>query len=118
MEFEDLETWESEILELETWESVMAEKEEWIRLIHHLEGLTLLSNAVGQGNMRKLPPAPCTRTQLEEGVEGEGKEEMEDQIVREKRRLNVGELKVVLLSDGKLLSVYLQAMLLTQVAEQ
>ena len=88
------EEWE----ELESWEPVTAEREEWIRLIHHLEGLTLLSNAVGQGEMRKLPPAPWTATSPQSPQEGGGIQEGED------RRLDVGSLQIVLLGEGKTIS--------------
>ena len=90
------EEWE----ELESWEPVTAEKEEWIRLIHHLEGLTLLSNAIGQGDMRKLPPAPWTT--FPQSLEGnsEGEEDISPGE-REERRLNVGSLQIMLLGDGE-----------------
>ena len=92
------EEWEG----LESWEPVTAEREEWIRLIHHLEGLTLLSNAIGQGEMRKLPPAPWTaaphgQSLQEGGIEGEDDFPLEE---GEKRRLNIGSLQIVLLGEG------------------
>lgn len=90
------EEWE----ELESWEPVTAEREEWIRLIHHLEGLTLLSNAIGQGEMRKLPPAPWTAAPQspQEGGEDFPPEEGEE------RRLNIGSVHIMLLGDGKPIS--------------
>ena len=97
------EEWE----ELESWEPVTAEREEWIRLIHHLEGLTLLSNAVGQGEMRKLPPAPWTATSPQSPQEGGGIEEGEDDLPPEEgedRRLDVGSLQIVLLGEGETIS--------------
>ena len=92
------EEWE----ELESWEPVTAEREEWIRLIHHLEGLTLLSNAIGQGEMRKLPPAPWTALPQSplEGSEGEEDFPPEEGEPKE-RRLNIGNLQIMLLGDGK-----------------
>ena len=91
---EDFEAW----AELESWESVSSEREQWIRLIHCLEGLSLLSNAVGQEHMRKLPPAPWTEKQQRvseesEAVEGEG--------LSGEERLSVGNHQFLLLSDGK-----------------
>ena len=88
--------------EFEAWEPVSAEKEEWIQVIHLLEGLTLLSNAVGQGDMRKLPPAPWTdaQQQLQLLEENEG-EEGESTGGRERGRLDLGKIKVVLLSESK-----------------
>lgn len=91
------EEWE----ELESWEPVTAEREEWIRLIHHLEGLTLLSNAVGQGEMRKLPPAPWTAAPQSPQEGGEGEEDFPPE---EERRLNIGSLQILLLGDGKPIS--------------
>ena len=88
--------------ELEAWEPVSMEKEEWIRLIHQLEGLTLLSNAVGQGGMAKLPPAPWADAQQQ--LSGGNGEEMEEEISGGSPRgtLDIGSLKITLLSDGEL----------------
>jgi len=52
--------------EEEAWETVTAEKERWIRLIHHLEALTLLSTTVGQETMKRLPPAPFVICEMED----------------------------------------------------
>ena len=94
------EEWE----ELESWEPVTAEREEWIRLIHHLEGLTLLSNAIGQGGMRKLPPAPWTVAPQSPreggGGDGEGEEDFPPEE-GEQRRLNIGSVQIMLLGNGK-----------------
>ena len=90
------EKWE----ELESWEPVTAEKEEWIRLIHHLEGLTLLSNAIGQGDMRKLPLAPWT--DAPQSQEGEGDQDCSNET--EERKLNVGSLRIMLLDEGEFIS--------------
>ena len=95
---EEPDEWE----ELESWEPVSAEKEEWIGLIHRLEGLSLLSNAVGQENMRKLPPAPWTDAQQHQLEESEEvKEDDNPSNVLVKKRLNVANLQVMLLSGGK-----------------
>ena len=91
---EELETWE----ELESWESVSAEKEEWIRIIHCLEGLSLLSNAVGQEHMRKLPPAPWTERQQ---LVSEESEAVEGEDISGEERLTVGNHQFILLGDGK-----------------
>ena len=53
--------------EEEAWETVTAERERWIRLIHHLEALTLLSNTIRQEAMRRLPPAPFVVCEMEDG---------------------------------------------------
>lgn len=44
--------------EEEAWETVTAEREQWVRLIHHLEALTILSNTIGVDAMRRLPSVP------------------------------------------------------------
>ncbi len=74
---------------MESWESVTSEKERWVRLIHHLETLTQLSNVIGQTSMRRLPPVLYAMY----GVEGEGEEGGE--------AIDVCDLQVQLLSKGK-----------------
>lgn len=78
----------------EAWETVTEEREKWVRLVHHLESLTLLSNAVGQKAMRTLPPIPYTV--CEEGEE----EEEEGGLV------HVGDMHVHLLHKGEGIIVY------------
>ena len=73
--------------EEETWESLTIEKEHWIRLIHHLEALTLLANVIGQKAMRVLPPAPFAVC-AEEEEEGHSWE------------IDVGVLQLQLLSES------------------
>ena len=53
----------------ETWETVSAERERWVRMAHHLEVLTLLSNVIGVGAMRTIPPVPSVVVEVEEEEE-------------------------------------------------
>ncbi len=76
---------------MESWESVTSEKERWVRLIHHLETLTQLSNVIGQASMRRLPPVLYAMY----GVEGEGEGEEGGEAI------DVCDLQVQLLSKGK-----------------
>ena len=50
----------------EAWETVTAERERWVRMAHHLEVLVLLSNVIGVGAMRAVPPVPTVTVAMEE----------------------------------------------------
>ena len=69
----------------EAWETVTAEREQWVRLIHHLEALTILSNTIGVNAIRKLPSVPFIACE---------KSDKATEI------LDIGVLKVQLLQDG------------------
>ena len=77
---------------METWETVTPEKERWVRLMHHLETLTQLSNVIGQTVMRELPPVLYA-------VYGEEEEEEEEKG----EAIDVCDLQVHLLSKGQCL---------------
>ncbi len=83
---------------MESWETVTSEKERWVRLIHHLETLSHLSNVIGQAAMRQLPPV------LYAVYGGEGEEEEWGEGGGE--AIDVCDLQVNLLSKGKLSTVW------------
>ena len=70
----------------EAWETVTAERERWVRMAHHLEVLVLLSDVIGVGAMRAIPPVPSVVV---------GEEEEEGRVV------NILDHQVQLLQNGE-----------------